>query len=118
MWSNGKRSWQPSNRPLVRRARVNSTFNHLVPRRGHARARETSCRPRHSGPAWRVHGTSDFNCDGKVDTGEHPTAPAVWLMEGFNVVAGSNVGFDRGARHIDRGQRVSSQPLTFHSPNR
>jgi FG-GAP repeat len=50
-------------------------------------------------PAWHEVAAADFNGDGKADIlwQKADGTPAVWLMDGFNVVAGSNVSFDPGA---------------------
>jgi FG-GAP-like repeat len=41
---------------------------------------------------------ADFNGDGKADIlwQNADGTPAVWLMNGLNVVSGANVGFDPG----------------------
>jgi hypothetical protein len=48
------------------------------------------------GAAWQVHGSGDFNADGKADIAWQNTdgTPAVWLMDGLSMVSGTNVGFD------------------------
>jgi len=47
----------------------------------------------------QVHGTGDFNGDGKADIAWQNTdgTAAVWLMDGYNVVTARNVGLDPGA---------------------
>src|SRR5947199_234030 len=51
------------------------------------------------GPNWKVHGSGDFDGDGKADIAWQNAdgTPAVWLMNGLNVVAGSGVGFNPGS---------------------
>jgi hypothetical protein len=46
-----------------------------------------------------VIGAGDFDGDGKADIiwQNLDGTPTVWLMDGYNVVAGSNVGLDPGA---------------------
>jgi hypothetical protein len=47
---------------------------------------------------WHVIAAADFNGDGKADILWQNTdgTPAVWLMDGLDVVAGDNVGFNPG----------------------
>ena len=51
------------------------------------------------GAAWQVHGSGDFDADGKADIAWQNTdgTPAVWLMNGLSMVSGANVGFNPGA---------------------
>jgi hypothetical protein len=51
------------------------------------------------GAAWQIHGSADFNGDGKADIEWQNTdgTPAIWLMDGTNVLAGANAGFNPGA---------------------
>jgi serralysin len=46
-----------------------------------------------------VIGAADFNGDGKADIlwQNADGTPAVWLTDGLNLIAGSNVGFNPGA---------------------
>jgi hypothetical protein len=51
------------------------------------------------GPAWQVHGTGDFNADGKSDILWQNTdgTSAVWLMDGTSLISGSSIGFNPGS---------------------
>jgi hypothetical protein len=50
------------------------------------------------GPAWQVHGASDFSGDAKTDTDwqNSDDAPALWPMDGFDLVSDTDAGFDPG----------------------
>ena len=57
-----------------------------------------------SGPGWHVDGTGDFNGDGKSDVlwqNDNGT-PAIWLMDGTNVIGAGAVGSNPGPSwHVD-----------------
>ena len=47
---------------------------------------------------WHAIDTGDFNGDGKADIlwQNDDGTPAVWLMDGLNILGGANVGFNPG----------------------
>jgi hypothetical protein len=58
------------------------------------------------GAAWQIHDAADFNGDGNADIEWQNTdgTPAVWLMNGLQLLSGGNVGFDPGASwHLTPG---------------
>jgi hypothetical protein len=46
------------------------------------------------GPSWHALGANDYNGDGKADIlwQNNDGTPAIWLMDGFTLVTGTNVG--------------------------